>query len=51
MTEGYELVQLDSGHWLAITPTGKESPMHWSKVAIRNWIKWHKKVGDKGAFG
>lgn len=51
----YELIQLDSGHWLALTPPDnngntKESPMHWSKMAIRDWIKWHKKVGNKGAF-
>ena len=51
----YTLVQLDSGHWMALTPpdqqgNNKESPIHWSKVAIRKWIKWHRKVGDEGAF-
>lgn len=50
MMGSYKLIQLDSGHWLAETPSGKESPIHWSKMAIRRWIKWHRKVGDSGAF-
>lgn len=47
---GYEVIQLDSGHWIAVTPSGIESPMHWSKMWIRCWIKWHRKVGDEGTF-
>lgn len=50
MDGAYRLVQSDSGHWYAITPTDKESPIHWSKTAIRYWIQNHRKVGDRGTF-
>jgi hypothetical protein len=50
MMGDYKLVQLDSGHWIAETPNNKESPIHWSKVWIRKWVRWHRKVGDKGTF-
>ena len=46
----YTLIQMDSGHWIAVTPSGKESNQHWSKMWIRAWVKWHRKVGDEGAF-
>lgn len=46
----YRLGQLDSGHWQAITPTDKESPIHWSKTEIRKWIKRHRRDGDRGVF-
>lgn len=35
MPPGYELWQLDSGHWMWVeTRTGRESCIHWSKWAI-----------------
>ena len=41
--KGYRLVQLESGHWLAVTPDDKESPIHWSKRWVKSWVMAHKK--------
>lgn len=38
MPKGYELHQLDCGHWLYYHPaTDAESCIHWNKWAIYRW--------------
>ena len=35
MPEGYDLIQLDSGHWIWVhESTDRESEIHWDKWAI-----------------
>lgn len=48
LKNGYLIIQADSGHWYARAPNGDESTIHWSKLAIRKWIRAHVRKDKRG---